>query len=115
MDNETPSAPPPSDELAPYGGYAPRPPKDRGLALILEILPGLFGFLGFGWIYSGNTTVGILVLIGMLVWDLIALILIVLSIGLGCFCTVPVNLTLIAMSAFMLNAYTKQHPELFGP
>ena len=51
----------------------------------------------------------------MLVWDLIALVIILLSAGLGCFCTIPVNIMLVAISSFLLNAYTKQHPELFGP
>jgi len=36
-----------------------RPLKDRNIALILEILPGLFGLVGFGWIYSNKTDTGI--------------------------------------------------------
>jgi hypothetical protein len=97
-----------------YSGYAPPPPKSRGTALLLEILPGLFGFLGFGWIYGGNTTTGLLWLAGMIVWDMIAVLIDVLSAGLACFCTVPVNLALIAVSSMLLSTYTKQHPELFG-
>lgn len=115
MDNQTPSAPEPDQQVAPYDDYAFRPQKDRGIALVLEILPGLFGLLGFGWIYSGNTAAGVLWLIGVLVWDFIALVIVALTSGLACCCTVPVNLTLIAVSSFLLNAYTKQHPELFGP
>ena len=99
----------------PPSSYAPRPAKDRSIALILEILPGLFGFLGFGWIYSGNTNTGIAWLIGVLVWDAIAALVAVLTAGFGCFCTVPIHLALIALSASSLNTYTKQHPELFGP
>lgn len=91
-----------------------RSPKDRSIALILEILPGLFGFLGFGWIYSGNTNTGITWLVGVLVWDFVALFLSVITAGLGCFLTVPVNLVLVAVSASSLNTYTKEHPELFG-
>lgn len=54
----------PSAEIQPQGPpqhYAPRPPKDRSIAIILEILPGLFGILGIGWIYAENTAVGILI------------------------------------------------------
>jgi len=91
-----------------------RPPKDRSLSLIFEILPGLFGFLGFGWIYSGNTSTGVAWLVGMLVWDVIAIVIITLTAGFGCFFTIPVNLVLIAVSASSLNTYTKQHPDLFG-
>jgi len=89
-------------------------PKDRSIALILEILPGLFGLLGFGWIYSGNTNTGIMWLIGVLVWDVFAIIIDVITGGFGCFCTLPVNIILVAVSASSLNTYTKQHPELFG-
>ena len=95
-------------------GYSSRPTKDRGVALVLEILPGLFGLLGFGWIYAGNSTAGILWLIGVLVWDVIVIFMSMLTGGLICFISVPINLVLVAVSAFFLSAYTKQHPELFG-
>jgi hypothetical protein len=92
-----------------------RPLKDRSIALILEILPGFFGLLGFGWIYSDNTNTGIMWLVGVLVWDVIAITISILTAGFGCFCTVPINLMLVAISASTLNNYTKQRPELFGP
>jgi hypothetical protein len=82
--------------------------------MVLEILPGLFGFLGFGWIYSGNTSTGVAWLIGMLVWDVIAIIVAVISGSLACICTVPISLVLIAISASSLSKYTKAHPQLFG-
>lgn len=99
----------------PEHSYVARPPKDRSIALILEILPGLFGLLGFGWIYSDNVNTGIMWLIGVLVWDIAAVFISVLTAGFGCICTVPINLMLVAISASSLNAYTKEHPELFGP
>ena len=80
-----------------------RPQKDPTIALILEILPGLFGLLGIGWLYSGNKKVGIPVLIGMLIWDFIAIVVLALSVGIGIFCLGPINLTLIAISAYLLN------------
>jgi hypothetical protein len=95
--------------------YAQRPLKDRSVALILEILPGLFGLFGFGWIYSGNTTVGILWLLGMLALEIVIwLPVLILTAGFGCLCSAPANLVLLAVSAMTLNSYTKQHPELFG-
>ncbi|MBU0491975.1 MAG: HEAT repeat domain-containing protein [Chloroflexi bacterium] len=94
-------------------GYALRPPKDQSLAFILEILPGLFGFLGLGWIYSGNTLAGILWLAGMLIWDLFVLVMALFTLGLSCICTLPVNLILLAVSSALLYQYIKQHPELF--
>lgn len=109
-----PYTPPPAYGQPPYMAYAQRPPKDRSIALILEILPDLFGLFGFGWIYAGNTSAGLMWLVGMLFWDFIAIVIGVLTGGFGCFCTIPVNLVLTVVSASSLNAYTKQHPELFG-
>ena len=94
--------------------YAPRLSKDKSIALILEILPGLFGLLGFGWIYSNQTNTGIIWLVGIIIWDIIALTIIALTAGFGCFCTLPVNIALIVISATQLNNYIKRHPELFG-
>jgi hypothetical protein len=69
---------------------------------------------GFGWIYSGNTGAGIAWLIGVLIWDVVAIIISLLTGGFGCFCTIPANIVLVAISAVTLNSYTKQHRELFG-
>jgi hypothetical protein len=102
-------------QAAPLPLYAPKPPKDRSLALILEIIPALFGLYGIGWIYSGNTGVGIAWLLGVLLWEVIATVIAVLSGFLACFCVVPINLALLAITAISLNNYTKRHPELFGP
>jgi len=102
-------------EYAPPPTYIPqKPTKDKSLALILEILPGLFGFLGFGWIYSGNTSTGIMWLIGFLVWDVISIIIAVFSASLGLICTLPISIALIALSASRLNSYTKNNPQIFG-
>lgn len=112
-----PASPAQSSPLAAQGlpNYAPRAPKDRSLALVFEILPGLFGILGIGWIYSGQTTAGLLWLGCSLGWGLVAVITVALTSGFGCFCTVPISLILLAVSATSLNSYTKSRPELFGP
>lgn len=110
----TASMPQPSYPQSLYPAFAPRAPKDRSIALILEILPGLFGFLGFGWLYSGNTGTGIAWLIGVLVWEFIAIFIDVITGGVFCLCSVPINLVLTTISAYSLNKYTKSHPELFG-
>lgn len=94
--------------------YQSRPLKDRNMALVLEILPGLFGLYGFGWIYSGNSGLGITLLIGGIIWAIIVVVAAVLTASAACFCTVPVNIVAVALSAISLNNYTKSHPELFG-
>jgi TM2 domain-containing membrane protein YozV len=94
--------------------YLPRPLKDRNVALVLELLPGLLGVLGIGWIYSGKTSTGIAWLIGYLVWVGIVIAAAFLSGFTACFCTVPINLVCVGISASMLNNYTKSQPQLFG-
>jgi hypothetical protein len=101
-----PVAPPPP-------AYIARSAKDKSLALILEILPGLFGILGIGWIYAGNTTAGLIWLIAFLFWDVIAVTIAVFTVGIGILCTFPINILCIVISVVSLNNYTKQHPELF--
>lgn len=108
------SIPQPTHPKATILQQAELPTKDRALALILEILPGLFGLCGFGWIYSGNTNTGIFWLIGVLTWDFAAFLIVLVTGGFGCCCTVPMNLLLIVVSSSSLNTFTKKHPELFG-
>jgi hypothetical protein len=107
-----PAAPP----FAPVAPAAPAAPghKELSLALVLEILPALVGVFGIGWIYSGNVTAGVALLIGMLVWEGLGLIVAMFTLGAGCLCLIPINLVVIAVSSFLLYNYTKQHPERFG-
>lgn len=91
-----------------------RPPKDRSLALVLEILPGLFGFLGFGWIYAGNTSAGIGWLIGYLVWTIFAAVLDAVTAGIFLCVHVPVTILFLVLSPVNLNKYMKTRPDIFG-
>ncbi|MCJ7661610.1 MAG: hypothetical protein MUO67_20880 [Anaerolineales bacterium] len=108
----------PSAEIQPQGPpqhYAPRPPKDRSIAIILEILPGLFGILGIGWIYAENTAVGILILVLYLLWNAFSTLLDVFLGGFFLCIHIPFNIACLILSPVLLYNYTKQHPELFGP
>jgi hypothetical protein len=82
--------------------------------MVLEILPGLFGIFGIGWIYSENTGLGTILLIGGIFWFLIIIAAAVITATAACFCTVPLSLVGTAISSFFLYQYTKQHPEIFG-
>ena len=81
----------------------PRAPINPNNAIVLEILPGLFGFLGIGWIYSGYTQTGVILLIlwWLLVWGSWITILLgstvftTITFGLGffsfcCLCIIPI-------------------------
>ena len=103
-----PGQPPPA---TPY--HHAQPIKDRSMGLILEILPGLFGIFGIGWIYAGETNTGVLILIGGLVMMFIFVTANVLSAGICCFGTIPIQLAVLAISTIKLNDFMKQHPETF--
>ncbi len=104
---------PPATAIPPAPAALPVALKDRSVALILEILPGLFGFLGIGWIYAGNVTVGVLALVGYLLFLGFELLVIVFTGGLAACCLLPLNLVAVAVSALLLNNYMKERPEQF--
>jgi hypothetical protein len=124
VEPEQPLAAPASDSTAPVPGSEPvqpptiefpSPKKDRNQAIILEVVPGVFGFLGIGWIYSGYTTAGIAWLVGFLIWNMIALTICFFTFGLGCFCTLPINLIVLIASVVALNSQIQNHTEQFIP
>jgi hypothetical protein len=113
-------APPAQPYVRPRGvysaptGYA-RPPKDRSIAIILEILPGFFAFLGIGWIYAGETTTGIIVLVADLVCNVMFAFIGAATFGISFCLTVPLQLIAIGLSTYLLYQHTKKRPDLFGP
>lgn len=49
-------------------------PKDPSTGLLIELLPGFFGFLGIGYLWAGETALGIGLLIGYwLFWAFVGL------------------------------------------
>ncbi len=78
--------------------------KSKSTALILEVVAGLFGFLGIGWIYAGETQKGILILIGNFVLQGLVL---VFTLFFGVICTIPISA---AISAYLLNEHIKKSP-----
>ena len=91
---------------------APVQNQNTTLAIVLEIVCGLFGFFGIGWLVSGNTQTGILLLVGGLIWDAIAVFLAVITIGLGFICIGPINLAILITSTIILNNRLKQMPPM---
>jgi hypothetical protein len=114
VESAWPPPPPPVAPVVPPPPLAAPGHKELSLALALEILPALVGVFGIGWMYAGNITAGVILLIAMLVWEGLGLIVALFTLGAGCLCVIPINLVVIAISAFLLYNYTKQHPERFG-
>jgi hypothetical protein len=90
-----------------------KPLKEKSNALILEVLLGLFGISGIGWLYAGQNGMGLAWLIGMLVWMGISVVVGIFTVGFGCICTVPINLLIVGASAMMLNQHMQNHPDQF--
>jgi hypothetical protein len=113
--------PPPQVEVPSQPAYNPPPPAyqppapaaanpNKTTALIVEILAGMFGFLGIGWIIAGKTGLGIGLLIGY--WVFLAIYVVILTLlatvtlgfgylGLCCLPIVPIA------SGMILNSQIK--------
>lgn len=80
----------------PYG----QPAKDPTVGLLLELI-GFLGFLGIGWIWAGETAVGIALLVGWFVFLGVEFLLFFVAIG---FCLTPLNLIVpIASGIILMN------------
>jgi hypothetical protein len=111
----TPPPPPPvtyAPPMAPpapqFQGYAPvapmmAPRREKTVPILLEVIPGLFGLFGIGWLVSGYTSTGLLLLIGGLVFDVVMGIITVFTLGIGFLCWGPLIVVIMIVSAVMLN------------
>lgn len=74
------------------GAVTGQPPKDSNLAFVIELVPGLLGFLGIGHMYAGNVLRGVALLLGWGVFLTLDFVLIfilgIATLGIG-FCLLP--------------------------
>lgn len=77
------------------------------IALVVEILFGLFGLLGIGWFYAGNMGIGALAFFGYFVLIGLESVVVVVTGGLAACLIVPVNLALIVVSGFKARDYVR--------
>ncbi len=111
MEHQTPPSPMQPVPQQPIYYYDPR--KSKSTAIILEILPGLFGFFGIGWLYIGQVMPGLILLIGGLVWVMMVIVAAALTGFLACFCTVPITLIGPLVSTLILNQHIGKRPDLY--
>lgn len=69
VNQSTPPNEPPQAEIFTPEPVNPLPEKynttpNRGLAVVVEIAAGIFGFLGIGWMIAGKLITGIILLVG---------------------------------------------------
>ena len=121
-----PPSPPPAPPGQSYGGPPPAQPYSYGAAprpvatagpevrdpttgLLIEMIPGFFGFLGIGWLWAGETAIGIALLLGYWVFLAVEIALMFVLIG---FCLLPVNLIAPIASAIVLQRRLKERQAL---
>jgi hypothetical protein len=76
--------------------------------MILEIVFGLFGIMGMGWLYAGNILTAVLVFIGFTIFVLVEAALIALTGGLcGCL-ALPANIGIAVFSATRVRDYVRR-------
>lgn len=87
--------------------------KNRGTALVLEIVPALFGFFGIGWIYAGEAGNGLILMFGMFIWTAIQTALAIVT-GTSSLCiTIPITVLVLIISAASLSSFAEKHTERF--
>lgn len=114
----------PSGPLSPQPGYyqvvaQPVPPvvvvqqhNDSSNAVLIECLCGFFGFYGIGWMMSGYTTAGILLLLGGFVWEAIFWTIVIFTASLGLICVGPIDLALWITSGVILSNTLKKRTTI---
>jgi len=78
-------------------------PSKNSSALLVEIFLSLIGIYGVGWRMAGKKTLGTVLLIGSIVYWVLALRFIILTWGFGILCLCPVSFILIIVNAILLN------------
>ncbi|HEX9057218.1 MAG TPA: hypothetical protein VF818_06750 [Ktedonobacterales bacterium] len=70
--------------------------------MIAEAALALFGIYGVGWLMSGKTTVGALLMVGGVFWVIIAIVISIFTAGVGVCCMAPLHFAFIAASTVAL-------------
>jgi hypothetical protein len=82
--------------------------NNNTLAIVLEVVGGLFGIFGIGWLISGETKTGLMFLIGGLIWIAVAVVLTIVTLGIGLVCIFPIDIGILITSTLLLNNKLKQ-------
>ena len=104
--------------MPPQGYYQPvvvvqqQQQPNTALAIILEVIPGLFGIFGIGWMVSGYILPGILLLIGGIivgvgVW-LATIFLAFFTFGVSFVCPGIFNLVVLITSTIILTSVLRK-------
>ena len=78
------------------------------IALIIEIVFGLFGILGVGWLYAGNFVAALLVFVGFMVLVAIEAFLAFVTFGLAACFIAPLNIAVAIISGLRVRDYVRE-------
>lgn len=94
----------------PAAYYPAAPSQSGGGAIAAEVIAGLFGIWGIGWLIKGYTSIGVSLLVGGLVFGVVMLVIAFLTFGVGLLCWGPLNLVAMIISAVTLSNRLKNGP-----
>jgi hypothetical protein len=77
------------------------------IAIIIEIIFGMGGALGMGWLYVGNFGRAALIFTGYIIFCIIEAVLGFITLGMAAFCFAPLNVLAIAFSSVKLREYIR--------
>lgn len=77
------------------------------IAMVLEIIFGVFGILGMGWLYAGNIPVAIIAFVGFLIVAFIEIAIATATLGIAACLILPVNLAIAVISGLKARDYVR--------
>lgn len=85
------------------------PPSDSSdtIAMMLEIIFGMFGMLGLGWLYAGNIPIAIAAFIGFIIVAFIEIAVVAATLGLAACLILPINLAIAVFSGLKARDYVR--------
>jgi hypothetical protein len=103
-------APPPAYGAPPFGPpvyLQVQQPSTAG-PIIAEVILGLFGVFGVGWLIGGKTTIGAILLGLSALWWIVSIATVLLTVGIGILCLFPIDVAFIVTSAVTLSNALKK-------
>lgn len=77
------------------------------IAMVVEILFGLFGILGMGWLYAGNIGISLLVFFGFAVVVFIETFVASITFGIAACVIIPLNIAIAVISGMRARDYVR--------
>lgn len=77
------------------------------IAMMLEIIFGIFGILGMGWLYAGNIPIAIAAFVVFLIVAFIEMAITTATLGIAACLILPVNLAIAVISGLRARDYVR--------